>query len=121
MNLPHLTCTHVPTRPDGLMGNMTHWRCRLTYEGRSMTLYYSMGSGHGSNEPGAMEVLGSLFMDASSASESFEDFCANCGYDTDSRTAEKIYKACTSISIRLRKLLGGAFDKLQELATEMGY
>lgn len=25
--------------------------------------------------------------------EDFEDFCANCGYDTDSRRAEKIFKA----------------------------
>jgi hypothetical protein len=32
--------------------------------------------------------------DACSAKDSFEDFCGELGYDTDSRRAEKIYKAC---------------------------
>lgn len=32
--------------------------------------------------------------DAASGNESFDEFCGNMGYDTDSREAHKIYKAC---------------------------
>ena len=94
--------------------NMDHWRCTLTYEGRRMSVYYSMGSGHHGKEPTALEVLDCLAMDATYADESFADFCGNCGYDTDSRKAERIYKACQSINVRLHKLLGADFEAVAD-------
>ena len=41
-------------------------------------------------KPDAYTILACL---KDSAGDSFEDFCASYGYDTDSRTAEKIYHA----------------------------
>lgn len=42
--------------------------------------------------------------DSISGKSSFEDFCSEFGYDSDSRTAEKIWRAC-----------GRSYDKLKTL------
>jgi hypothetical protein len=36
----------------------------------------------------------------------FEDWAAGGGYDTDSRTAERTYRACLEIALQLRALIG---------------
>lgn len=36
--------------------------------------------------------------------ESFEDFCSNYGYDTDSRSAEKTYRACKEQFLSISEL-----------------
>lgn len=53
--------------------------------------------------PEALDVLYSLFIDASIARESFEDWCADLGYDTDSRQALETYLACQESGVKLRK------------------
>lgn len=58
--------------------------------------------------PSAAEVLDCLAMDASAMDESFEDWAADFGYDTDSRKAEAAYTACRESGFALRKLLGSA-------------
>ena len=63
--------------------------------------------------PKLPDVLNCLAMDASGMDESFEDWADNYGYDTDSRKAETIYKACQDNARQLRVLLGHeAFDVL---------
>lgn len=58
-----------------------------------------------------MEVLGCVLSDASSGeADSFAEFCAELGYDDDSRKAEKIYAACQQITKKLRQLLRDDFD-----------
>lgn len=47
--------------------------------------------------PTLLEVCYSLAMDAQSGQESFEDFCSNFGYDTDSRKAEATWRSCADI------------------------
>ena len=47
--------------------------------------------------PSLVEVCYSLAMDAQSGRESFTDFCANFGYDEDSRKAEETWRACADI------------------------
>lgn len=42
--------------------------------------------------------------DARSGLESFDDFCSEFGYDTDSRSAEKIHKLCTKSADKAYKL-----------------
>lgn len=56
--------------------------------------------------PTVAEVLDSLVSDASSADQSFEDWCGDMGMDADSRKAEATYNACREIMFNLRKLLG---------------
>jgi hypothetical protein len=60
-------------------------------------------------EPKALDVLYSLVMDSSVLDESsFEDWASSLGYDTDSRNAETIYRACLEIALKLRAGLGDA-------------
>lgn len=66
---------------------------------------YSMGSAL-KGKPKLEDVLESLSMDISSADDTFESFCDNCGYDTDSRKAFQIYEACQVIAKDLTALLG---------------
>ena len=54
--------------------------------------------------PTAASVLHSLLLDATSADENFYDWCANFGYDTDSRKALNIYEACCIARADLHKL-----------------
>jgi len=44
--------------------------------------------------PCPVSVLYSLVMDAQSGMDNFADFCANLGYDEDSRQAEATWRAC---------------------------
>jgi len=83
----------------------SHYNCTLHHEDGSMTFWYSMGSAHKTG-PKVGDVLQSLALDASSAEESFEDWCANCGYDTDSRKAFATYEACVATHRELQRLLG---------------
>lgn len=67
--------------------------------------------------PDLANVLDCLRSDASSIDDarSFEDWASNFGYDTDSRKAEKTYRACQDSAQALRHLLGRkAYDELME-------
>ena len=46
------------------------------------------------DDPGAATVLDSLRLDARLGQESFEDFCGELGYDTDSRKAYATWEEC---------------------------
>lgn len=70
------------------------------------------------NEPTARDVLESLQLDARAGAGSFEDFCSDLGYDSDSRKAEKIWEACRDTRDRLREFFGADFDFAMELAIE---
>lgn len=57
--------------------------------------------------PEFADVLHSLASDASVIDYgSFEDWAREFGYDTDSRKAETIYRACLEIALKLRNALG---------------
>lgn len=59
--------------------------------------------------PTVEDVLDSLRSDAATVQWcTFADWCRDLGYDTDSRTAERIYRACQDIATRLRVFLGVA-------------
>lgn len=88
--------------------DMDHWKVVFrskAFRGQ-MTTVFSMGYGHQGAEPKAKDVLDCLASDASSADESFEDWASNYGYDTDSRKAERTYKAVQRSAARLQKFLG---------------
>ena len=95
---------HNPNMDDS--GNMDHWRCTLKLGRRRLTVVFSMGIGHNGREPKAPDVLDSLASDAARLSGCFEDWCADYGYDTDSRRAERTWKACQRIKRQLRQFLG---------------
>jgi hypothetical protein len=54
-------------------------------------------------KPALDDVLHALVMDASACEESFDEWCQNFGYDTDSRKALDTYLQCQSNATKLRK------------------
>jgi len=59
--------------------------------------------------PKAADVLASLALDSSVLdSGTFEDWAAEYGYDSDSREAEKTYRQCLDIALKLRAAIGDA-------------
>jgi len=55
--------------------------------------------------------------DAHSGKETFEDFCGEFGYDTDSRKAENTYNACKKALVQVKNIINtnALCDTLNEL------
>jgi hypothetical protein len=96
------------------MASARHFRCVLKCGKRQLTIPFSQGAAH-EKEPTASDVLDCLAMDAIGVenARSFEEWCAEYGYDTDSRKAEKIFQVCEREAEGLRRLLGPeAYEQL---------
>lgn len=101
----------VDTRPDSLMADLPrHFRVTLKRGTKRMTVYFSQGAAH-TKAPTVGDVLECLASDQTD--ESFDDWCSNYGLDTDSRSAERTYKAVTRSSKALARFLGA--DLLADL------
>jgi hypothetical protein len=93
---------------------MNHYKVTLRAKGRQLTTYFSMGLGL-SGEPKVGNVLDCLASDSASIenARSFEDWAGDLGYDTDSRKAEKTFKACERQAAKLKQFLGeDAYNEL---------
>lgn len=55
-------------------------------------------------EPHPADVLYSLILDASAVGQSFASWCADFGYDPDSRKAEATYRACQENADKLTRV-----------------
>lgn len=55
--------------------------------------------------PSAASVLYSLLLDASAVGQSFESWCSEFGYDSDSRKAYAIYEACQKNADKLNRVI----------------
>lgn len=88
--------------------NMDNWKCILKSGKKQFTIFFSMGYGHHGKQPEIEDVLDCLASDASGFvnAESFEYWCDEYGYNSDSRKAEKIYKTIGSQAKKLEKFLG---------------
>lgn len=64
--------------------------------------------------PDIEELFYCLSLDSSAESMAFSDWCADCGYDTDSRKALKTYEACQENAVKMRGLVNVSAEKLQE-------
>ena len=69
-------------------------------------------------KPALSEVLDCLFAEASACGDSFENWCGDYGYDSDSRKALQIYHACQRNGDKLRRVLGSDYDELEEIGRE---
>lgn len=69
-------------------------------------------TGNGDNPPSAYDVLSCL---EKYGYESFEDFCASCGYDEDSRNAHKIFKVVVREAEKVNDLWNDVLPQLQEI------
>jgi hypothetical protein len=68
-------------------------------------------------KPKFTDVMSSLLLDSEAIDyANFEEWADSIGYEVDSRTAERMYKACLEIGLRLRRLVGdAAMKELREL------
>lgn len=115
-------------RPDGNDGwetaNASHYQVMLTFRGlasvgnnRKMTTVFSMGSAH-TKPPAAHDVLSCLLSDASDHGATFEEWCDNLGYSSDSIKALKTFEAVQKNSKEVREFLGASFQEFVDAASE---
>lgn len=100
-----------PNMPSG--NNMDHWwvtievRGEVIAYGYDTAIVFSKGAGHAGNPPLLSEVLQCMRLDAMSVDGvSFEQWCAELGYDEDSRRAYATYEACGAVLLGLTEALG---------------
>jgi hypothetical protein len=79
------------------------WVCVLSCGGKVWDVKYSTGTGIVA--PTREDVIASLFSDSGCAEESFSDFCSSMGYETDSRSALKTWKACRRNARKLKAFI----------------
>ncbi|MCD7896389.1 MAG: hypothetical protein LUG50_06895 [Planctomycetaceae bacterium] len=111
-------------------------RLSVRYKGREYAFDYWMGIAHldvangrpnrentvtlrlkpDAITPGSL--MFSLLIDHYSADDDFEEFCAEYGYDTDSRRAERIYRAVQEQARQMRRLLGDDLHAFLEALQE---
>lgn len=66
--------------------------------------------------PHAADVLYSLVLDSSACDQSFDDYCDEFGYDTDSRRALETYLACQENTRKMVSVIPeDIIEKLREL------
>ena len=101
----------IPARTDGFQdatdtdSGRTHWEYTLQRVCHKLTGQFSQGSAHRS-PPKLKGILSCLIMDADGADAlTFEEWCSDFGYDTDSRKAERIFNECRRISVLLQRIL----------------
>lgn len=92
-----------------------HWYVTLkrTSDKRRMTVIFHTGSAlH--EAPTTADVLDNVASDASTVENArdFSDWCNELGYDTDSRKAERIYKATVRQTERLKAFIGAPYQEL---------
>ena len=66
--------------------------------------------------PDSLDVLSCLVSESDAIdSPAFDDWASNFGYDTDSRKAESVYRACLETGLKLRAAVGDSgLTKLRE-------
>jgi len=100
----------------GLEQNWNNHRVTVACEKRATTFDFWASIAHPMIESesdlfGAFECF---VMDAMSGESDFEGFCSESGYDTDSRKAAKIHKACRKANANLRRVFNIEGDELYD-------
>ena len=86
------------------------FRCKLTRNGKSYTFDFGQSIKSGAEEPTIYDVLRCL---QKSDVGDFENFCSEFGYDEDSRTAERTYKAVCKEFAAVDRLFSDIIEELQ--------
>lgn len=88
------------------------FKCRLSRGGKSYTFNFGQSINDGAKKPTIYDILACL---QKYDCGSFENFCSEFGYDTDSRKAEKIYKAVWKEFKAVDRLFNDVIEELQEI------
>lgn len=86
----------------------------LRKDGKSMRIHFGQSLAKGSTPPDEYDIIACLTKDDPG---SFENFCSDFGYDTDSRRAEKTYKAVKAEWKKMLRVFGDGecLDDLREI------
>lgn len=108
-----MTCKRTDRNPYMTDPGMRHWRVRIKSQIGTMTITFSQGPAI-AEDPTLEGVLDCLAADAAGYenADGFDDWCDEYGYDSDSRKAERIYKAIGKQVDKLKSLLGADYDAL---------
>ena len=102
----------ISTRPDGLMRESArHYKVTLRIQDgalspKPMTLYFSQGEL--CDAPTVEDVLSCIQSDTTNES-TFEEWCSDFGYDTDSRQALATFNACVDQERKAERFLGASY------------
>jgi hypothetical protein len=83
------------------------------FEGRTLSLHFYTGTEYKGKVTGDM-VLSTYLSETSLTEIDFEEFASECGYDPDSRKAEKIYNTMREKNAEIREFLGEHFAEFLE-------
>lgn len=100
----------------GEMWDDGQYRCifRLTMSrfGQNYSFEFGQSIANGSKEPTMYDVLTCL---TKYDPGTFENFCSDYGYDTDSRKAYSTYQAVCDEWVAVERLFGDIIEELQEI------
>ena len=88
------------------------FKMKLTRNGKSYTFNFGQSIASGCTPPKMYDVLACIEKYGYS---SFEDFCNEMGYDTDSRNAEKTYKAVQKEFAAVERLFSDIMEELRDI------
>ena len=88
------------------------FKCKLSRGGKSYTFNFGQSIHNGGEEPTLYDILTCL---QKYDVGSFENFCDDFGYDTDSRSAERTYKAVCKEYEAVDRLFYDIIDELAEI------
>jgi|ERR1019366_760342 hypothetical protein len=89
------------------------WRFTIQRNGKSYTSRFGQSIVNRGIEPTAYDILSVL---TKYEPDTFENFCGDYGYDTDSRRAEKTYKAVVKEWEGVSRLFADVIEQLAEIA-----
>lgn len=90
-----------------------------THKRTSFKFWASMMSPELRTRYDVLNALHCFVSDAVSGLDSFNDFCGNFGYETDSRTAYKTWKACQRSADKALRVLGVSRSELYDFLNEL--
>ena len=97
-----------------------HWHLTISVGNRpnDIELFFSNSVANGTAAPAIEEVLDGLVIDAGAGDLTFEEFCSELGYDTDSRRAEKTWRACRKVGRQTYKAFGSELFRVIQAEVE---
>jgi hypothetical protein len=129
LTLQHMTGTHTAERFDYYTGlgsrQRVEWESAPCYDNGPQPrpgslLYETWVKSAKPVAPNAADVLQCLISGMSAEDQTFEGWCSDYAYDSDSRSAEATYNACREDALKLRKILSDSViaairDAVQDL------
>lgn len=104
---------------DGISNNWNNHKVTVKHGGKSFSFDFwgSIMNPDIKNNQENVFAFYCVLSDGLSAKDSFEDFCDNFGYDSDSRTAERIYKACKKSLTKIDRVFDcDLYDLINEIS-----